>query len=367
LGKAEALHWLSARPRLAAIASDRWLDAQGRKRRGLRHPLYELLQAWPEQPGIPAIFDAMEAALSADVRGDVRSRARRLVSGGAGDYWSAVAELYVAAALRACGLEVALDSPDVLAVDPTDGSEVAIELTSVWRTEDANRLTEIIAGGWTGRYQPSIVIPDETVHISTPVADRVLAAMLAADQRLQASGGPRSDEEEVDISSIIATSKVRAFLAPRSPEYMATGSGPRSTIVDPWPDLEAKVQEKVRQLAGRPCALVAVDGTHMHVTAYHWADMVMDDHIQPVLDMPPNIAGVVLFWIDLRQHQPFRAAVVRNSNWPDPDPAALVRALDCLGTSKRRAMVKPSADELAEILGLGDAAHQSEGANVAQG
>jgi hypothetical protein len=367
LGKAEAVHWLSARPRLAAVATDRWLDAQGGKRRGLRHPLYDLLQAGPEQPEIPAMFDALEAALSADVRGDIRSRARRLVSGSASDYWSAVAELYVAAALRACGLEVRLDSPDVVAVDRSDGSEVAIELTSVWRTEDANRLTEIIAGGWTGRYQPSIIVPDETAHFPTPVADRVLAAMLAADQRLQTSGGPRSDEEEIDISSIIAASKVRAFLAPRSPEYMATRSGPRSTIVDPWPDLEAKVQEKVRQLAGRPCALVAVDGTHMHVTAYHWAEMVKDNHVRPILDAPPNIGGVVLFWVDLRQHQPFRAAVVRNSNWPGPDPVALVRALDCLGASKRRVLLQPSAEELAEMMGLGDACRQGRDADVAQG
>ena len=356
MGKAEALYWLATRPHLRSKVSDAWLDTEGAKRRGLWHPLYDLLQASPNHPDMPAMLDAIEAALAADLGGDVASRGRRLVAGGAGDYWSAISELYLAAALRACGLEATLGSPDVVAVDPADGSGVAIELTSIWRTADTTRLTEIIAGGWTGRSQPAIVIPDETVHVSTPVADRILAAMLEADQRLHATNipaGPAKAIREVDISTIISPSRVRAFLNPRSPQFMATRSGPRHVIVDPWPDLEYKVLEKERQLASHAHALVAVDGTHMHVTAYEWAERVKEGLEQPALNAPPNIAGVVLFWVDLRQHAPFRSVFVRNSNWTTPDPAALIRTLDCFGTSKRRLVIAPTPEELQRMFGEG--------------
>jgi hypothetical protein len=365
LGKSEALHWLSTRPHLRAVVSDRWLEKHEAEARGLRHPLYDLLQAWPDQPGIEAMFDAIEAALGADVRGDVASRGRRLTSGGAGDYWSAIAELFAAAAIRACGLEVTLGNPDVVVMDAADGSEVAIELTSVWKTQDTERLIDIIAGGWSGASQPSIVIPDETAHVSTPVARRILAAMLDADNRLGEPGHRPTDRETVDISAIIEPTKVQAFLVPRSPHFVTSGSGGRSIMVDPWPDLEARVHGKVGQLSESRCAIVAVDGTHMHRTAYPWADMVKEGHISPVLDAPPNIAGVVLFWVDLRQHEPFRAVFVRNANWAGPDPAALIRTLDCLGTSKPRVVVKPTVKQLADMLGMRPPAQeQEEGASV---
>jgi hypothetical protein len=365
LGKPEALHWLSTRPHLRAVVSDRWLEKHGAEARGLRHPLYDLLQASPHQLDIEAMFDAIEAALAADVRGDVASRGRRLTSGSAGDYWSAVAELFVAAATRACGLEVTLGNPDVVVIDAADGSEVAIELTSVWQTQDTERLIEIIAGGWSGKSQPSIVIPDETAHVSTPVARRILAAMLEADNQLERSGRRTGDRVSVDISAIIEPKKVQAFLVLRSPNFVTSGSGGRSVMVDPWPDLEARVHGKVGQLSQTSCAIVAIDGTHMHRTAYPWADMVKEGHIDPVLDAPPNIAGVVLFWVDLRQHEPFRAVFVRNANCAGPDPAALIRTLHCLGTSRPRVVVKPTVKQLADMLGMRPPAEeQEEGASV---
>lgn len=296
------------------------------------------------------MFDVIEAALASDIAGDVLSRARRLVSGGAGDYWSAIAELFVAAALRGCGLEVTLGTPDLVVVDPADHSEVAIELTAVWRTSDSQRLTEIIAGGWTGSSQPSVIVPDQATHISTRLADKILTAMLEADHRLQAGGGPKGEREEVDISSIIEPAKVRAFLAPRSPQFMVSRTGPRSTIVNPWPDLAMKVQDKARQLTGQACGLVAVDGTHIDVSAYAWAEMVKEGRFHPNLEAGPNIAGVTLFWPDLRHHVPFRAIFVRNSRSVGPDPSALTRALECLGTSRQRVMIKPSAEDLQRMF-----------------
>lgn len=329
LGLAEALARTQARPHLARCVPVNWLEIESEKRHHQRHPLYRWLNA--ESPGSDAdpFADALDSALAAST-GDVRSRCQRLTSGDQSDYWSAVCELYMVAALTGEGLPAKLGNPDVVVEDAT--GRVGVELNAVQETTDAARLQALLEETWDGELQAVIVVPDERVRITGREIEAIVGLMREAERVQRGTvTGPRYQGASiaVDLSSVIAPDKARANLEDGDPAFLITRSGVRSEIVDPWPGIEERVRAKRRQLGGEACALVAVELGHGHVTAYSWADRVRRGYDIPSLTTDAQIAGVVVYWQDLRRHVPYRALFVRNSTWTGT-AAVLDRVLSAL-------------------------------------
>jgi hypothetical protein len=317
--------WVDGRPQIARlVCAAKW------KKTGTRlHPLSAWLTASANHDDAMAFFDALEEALAV-ATGDVRPRVRRLVGSDEADYWSALTELYLAAALRTYGLSSTLGNPDIV-VAAADGSKVAVELTSTRQSADASRLHDTIARDWPGRYQAHLKIPDDRTRITLTQALAIRAAMIQSDAAIESLESER--EREVDISSIIPPDHVRAYLNGGSPHLFVTTSGASRGVISPWPDIERRAKEKSHQLSGYECGVVAVEGGNGPKSAYIWADQVKAGDIVPALDVAANIAGVLLFWTDIRQHKPFRSVFVANGSWTGPYPIALTALLVCAGAS----------------------------------
>lgn len=333
---ADAKERIASAPRLQSHVRPAWLESQATKGRGLWHPLYDWLEARPDHQEANLIVQTIEDALSAPIAGAVRSRGDRLRADDA-DYWSALSELYLAAALAKCGLSVELGNPDVTVTLGDD--DLAIELTSIRRTSDTTRLTELLTAAWESPAQAVLKIPDETIRIPLRDARGIVQLMLEAGQGAAtraASGqelfGERlGNAREVDLSSVISPTRVRGFLEDGDPAYVITRSGVRTGMVDPWPDLQWRVAEKERQLAGVTCGLVAVEGGHTHSSAYIWGDRVRSGYDVPRLTAAAKIVGLLVFWMDLRQHSPWRSVFIPNSAWVGAWSEVTKRALSCLG------------------------------------
>ncbi len=322
--------WVDGRPQIARVVRRaRW---KNRSATGSQpHPLRAWLTASADHIDAIAFFDALEEALVV-AAGDVRSRIRRLVGSDEADYWSALTELYLAATLRTCGLHPTLGNPD-LVVAGADGSVVAVEMTSTRQSADASRLHDTIARDWPGRYQAHLKIPDDRTRITLTQARAIRAEMIQSDAAIQSL--EPGQEREVDIQRIISPTRVRAYLNGGSPHLTVTTSGASRGVISPWPDIERRAQEKSHQLTGFECGLVAVEGGNGPKSAYLWADQVKAGDVLPVLDVASSIAGVLLFWTDIRRHKPFRSVFVANSRWTSAYPIALIDLLSCVGARER--------------------------------
>jgi hypothetical protein len=165
-----------------------------------------------------------------------------------------------------------------------------------------------------------------------PSSDLMLAAASDVGD-MQIHEGEDRWSAEVDLSTAISPHKVRGLLEGGDPAFLITRSGVRSTVPDPWPDLERRVSEKARQLAGASCGVIGVEAAHAHVSTYGWADRVRSGYAGPKLTTADNIAGLIVFWMDLRRGHPWRSIFVANSRWLRSQPSVLRQTLQCLGVT----------------------------------
>lgn len=325
-----------AHPRLGKRIGDDWLAREAAKGRGGWHPFYDWLAAPSGHADSDTILDAIEAALSAPVHGSVVDRAKRLKADRS-DFWSAVGELYMAAALAACGLTPTLGKPDVMVTNGHD--TVDIELNAVHATHDLTQLQETIAGRLSGPGTAIIWCADETLKLDPDtlreIADRAIAVALnPAGVPLEEHPGALVAGEsgrEVVISDLIDPTLVRVFIVDGDPGYVATRSGTRTGLVDPWPELQRRLREKEPQLSGSACGIVAVEAGFSDSSAIIWGERAALGFDAPVLRAGPNIAGLLVYWLDLRYHRPWRAYFVPNAAASWPGAPLVEEILRCLG------------------------------------
>ena len=325
-------------PNLAPYIRDDWLVTEARRGRALWHPLYDWLEAPAGHSDADATLDAIEGALGAQIGGALRSRAKRLTADRA-DFWSAIGELYLAARLSACGLEPALGSPDIV-VSSGAGERLAIELNSIHATHDATRLQELLAARWTSPMNAILWRPDETIKIPLSRAGRVVTRVL--DVAHTRSGVPVEIEDilgpgvrglEVPIGDLIDPGTLRVFLKDGGPGNVESRSGLRSHLVDPWPDLERRLSEKLRQLEDYDCTIVAVEAGFAHAHSNVWAERAALGYGAPRLETNSNVAGLVLYWLDLRGHRPWKGYMFPNVAATCAGSSLLRDALACLGVA----------------------------------
>lgn len=319
---------------LAKFVSTSWLRAQAARNRHDRHPLYDWLEAPPDHADADAVIGALDSACASGI-GDVRSRGRRLTADFS-DYWSAMSELYLAAALRDAGLAARLGNPDVLVTE--NAESVAIEINAVQETGDAARLTAMLTASWDGELQGVIEIPDETVRITRRESEAIVELMIDAERMHRGTGRAWRRYEtgqavEVDLSPVVSRDRVRGYLDAGDPAFFITRSGVRTNIRDPWPGLEERVRQKRRQLRDWPCAVVAVEYGHGHTSAYGWADRVAAGWDSPTLETDSNIAGLLVYWLDVRLHRPSRGIFIWNGHWGH-QCALFDRVLTALGAKQ---------------------------------
>lgn len=321
---------------LARYVSDDWLAVEARKGRGLWHPLYDWLEAPAGYNDADATLDSIEGALGAQIGGALASRAKRLTADRA-DFWSAIGELYLAARLSECGLNPALGKPDIV-VSSGDGERLAIELNSIHATHDATRLQELLAARWISPMGALLWCPDRRIKIPLSTAQRVVARVLEAARTRSGvpvenedTLGPRVRGLEVPIADLIDPGALRVFLKDGGPGNVVSTSGVRSRLVDPWPDLERRLSEKLRQLEDYDCAIVAVEAGFAHLHANLWAERAASGHGAPRLETKSNVAGLVLYWLDVRRHRPSKGFMFPNVKAICAGSSLLRDTLACLG------------------------------------
>jgi hypothetical protein len=332
---ADATTRRDAHPAFGRHISDAWLAHEAAKRRGLWHPFYDWLEAPAGHSDSDAVVEAIDAALMAPIHGAVVSRAKRLRADRA-DFWSAVGELYMSAQLASCGLHTTLGNPDIRVA--SRGDAVDIEVNAIHATHDLTRLQEMIAGR-LGR--PGTVIiwcPDERTPIDLDTAESItsrtlaLAASSASAPLLEHEVlGPDETGREVAISDLVGPETLRVFVQEGDPGYVASRTGPRTGLVDPWPGLMRRVREKLPQLAGTSCGVVAVEAGFSHASSIIWAERAALGHGTPVLRTEPDVAGLLIYWLDLRRHRPWRSYFVPNVDSACTKALLLRDVLLCLG------------------------------------
>jgi hypothetical protein len=331
----DAIHRRDALPGLRRFISDAWLKREGAKERGRWHPFYDWLEAPKGHADADTILRAIETAVTSDISGAV-SRARRLTAGRS-DFWSAVGELYMAAQLAGCGLAVELSSPDVR-VRHAAGI-VDLELNAVHATHDLTELQELIAGRLTVPGTVVVWCSDWRIKIGTAlaleIAERVVsAARLLRSLPLAKHDVLGSDERasEVHVSDLVDEAHLRVFVAPGDPGCVVTRIGPRTRLVDLWPSIKQRVAQKLDQLASSPCGIVAIEAGFSHPSAVTWAKRAALGYDVPVLQTDENIAGLLVYWLDLRHYRPWRSYFVRNVVGACAESGPVTAVLDCLGT-----------------------------------
>lgn len=332
---ADATTRRDAHPAFGRYISDAWLTREAAKGRGLWHPFYDWLEAPAGHPDSEAVVDAIDAALMAPIHGAFASRAKRLRADRA-DFWSAVGELYMAAQLANCGLHTTLGNPDIRVASRGDG--VDIEVNAIHATHDLTRLQEMIAGRLGGPGTVIIWCPDERTPIDLDRAESItsrtlaLAASPASAPLLEHEVlGPYETGHEVAIGDLVGPDTLRVFVQEGDPGYVATRTGPRTGVVDPWPGLTRRVRDKLAQLAEASCGVVAVEAGFSHASSIIWAERAAHGYDAPRLRSEPHIAGLLIYWLDLRRHRPWRSYFVPNVDSACTAAPLLEDVLSCLG------------------------------------
>lgn len=323
-------------PRLAPYIKDEWLAREAAKGRGIWHPFYDWLEAPDGYAESESVISTIESALAFSIQGSA-SRAKRLTADRS-DFWSAVGELYMAAQFANCGLSVTLGNPDVSVRDGS-GEVVGIEVNAVHATHDLIQVHEMIAGSLAVPGRVTIWCADETKRVDQDTAqqivDRVLAVAISPDTVPLAEYpdalGPDQFGREVSIADLVDPGVLRVFVQEGDPGSVATRTGHRTGYVDPWPDLVRRLEAKLPQLAGTACGIVAVDASFGRSSTVVWAERSALGYDAPSLRTDPNVAGLLVYWLDLRRHRPWRAYFVPNTGGRGASSRHVEAVLSCLG------------------------------------
>jgi hypothetical protein len=302
---------LDRAPRLKAMVPADWIETQSMLGRGYWHPLYNLLDASPLiWADVGDFVSALDAAIGAPVKGQVRTRAKRLFGSDLADYWSSLCELYFGAWLTTLGLEATLSGrPDLIA--RRGGSEIGIELTARQQTTDLDRLQERLTGVWRGPGAAVLDCDDNGIHFGPEIDAAVVQLFLAAaaDLRRRPSTG---EPAELDMTTSGAPSGLSARIEPRPVPYVFSQSSAAWGFTDPWPSIRKTVEAKQNQLTGQRCGVVAVELGHDTSDAHLWRIGLAYRTEPLVLEADPHIAGVLVYWQDIRRHGPADAIFVPN-------------------------------------------------------
>jgi hypothetical protein len=321
---------LAHAPLLRAVVPARWISEQSALGRGYWHPLYNLLDATPTMwPEVDQFVGALEATLGAPLKGQVRTRVKRLFSSDLADYWSALCELYFGAWLTSIGLEVTLaGSPDLIARSAE--GEIAFELTARQQTTDLDRLQERLTALWSGPGAAVLDCDDHGIHFGPEIDAAVVRLFLDAGEDLRRQS--TIDEAiELDLTGSGAPSELSARIAPRPVPYVLSQSSARWGFVDPWPSIQRTVSLKQNQLAGQKCGVVAVELGHDTSDAHLWRIRLAFQSEPLRLEADPHIAGVLVYWQDIRRHGPTDAIFVPNRAWSGNETALRSHILRAAG------------------------------------
>ena len=318
---------LRTRASLGSKVDDRWLIAQSAKSADEFHPLYGLLESSSTEPGIESFLDGLERSLSAEIGGQVASRARRLTSGSRTDYWSAIDELSFAARLTSCGLSATLGTPDVVVKDAAD--TLTIELTAPERTRELEVLQELLAHEWRGPGGMTLHLGRQTWK---PIArDRTA---IAAEVRVAALAGP-IEITDVPLHHIVAPDVLRIEIDPTAGLGVDSQTAAAFGAYDPVPDIESAIDSKRKQLRSLGEVVVAVDLWALDLNPLTFAirsamGLGAGDPL-PKLDTYPNVVGVIAFFRGAPGAPPMSAFWLANAAWTGHEPPLLPAVLDCLG------------------------------------
>lgn len=331
-------------PALSTLLTDRWLNEQARAPVSGRGPLFGWLLPGQSSPFLDELHLNVVAL---DGVAGVAERTRRL-RGRLPDFWAALCELKMAAALVASGMTPTLhpDTPDIRAYG-TAGM-VGIELTARFPTLRFSDLHAALVEVWGKNGRLILLCPDETVHFLATQRDALLEVvanvdydaldeivppeedMLDKDEYLYRDVVFELDERRVPTSEIVDPEQLELFLGPAPVPAVIVRSGVRFGFTDPWPEIVGAAALKARRMPASEVAIVAFEGGFLAWGAWIWAERVAAAAVVPELHLPENIAGVLCYWQDATRSVPVKTIDVPNRDFGGA-PAAVEAVLGALG------------------------------------
>ncbi len=341
MGLDEARAHVASCPELARLVPPGrdWLALQDALPRADRHPLYEWLELPDAYPETLESVAALCAALRAPIRGDMRTRRRRLIAGDDADYHSAMDELYMAAALTECGLTATLGSPDIR-VDDGDAS-LFVELYSAHKTWVMGRL-QVALSDALAQYpaKAQMEAPHDTLQLTTAQRRRIVAAAIEV-----AASGP-VQPAPVDLEGIVPASELRLAIVPGLP-FVSLMDSAGFRHGDPSSLIHATIEEKHGQLRGAPTPLVlAIDLTGSDYSSHLWALRVAFEGA-PTISVPTvsGLVGVLAYWQGRGSLRPYMRVWIVNDAWTGPQPTLLGHVIGCLSKPREGAGAAPAEGE----------------------